>query len=313
VERCLEKYVFGAEYGPPFQLEITWHPDNPDLKHHTLFREGKRIKLEKQALFLLTYLLRNPQQDLSEKQLEDVLSESDSRGSSNVEQQIHSLRVHLVDDKSSPRFIETIPKYGYRFLVRPEFTPDARDAPAMKLFDQWDPKRFLEFIAEAERGDGDDREGDLRILTTAFSSGVPDSFPKLLREKNLRIRILMANETLMEERNAVRANHPPPKARRTRKEQRDTLDTLKTRTPPGNLDVLETNLMPYAFLAHSSKGALLGIFLATESYAEGPMIVVGPGTTLWGTLLTDWKELWKRAEHDDHFKQRTPPKERPKR
>lgn len=50
---------------------------------------------------------------------------------------IKTLRRQLGDDASRPRFIETVPKHGYRFIAQVEAVGDEGAAPAMAGNDQW--------------------------------------------------------------------------------------------------------------------------------------------------------------------------------
>jgi DNA-binding winged helix-turn-helix (wHTH) protein len=289
-----EVLSFGQE---PFRLEIRSHPESAASPHRTLSRAGRKVKAEKRSLELLELFLRQPHHDWHEPDIEQRLWQSDQVG--NVEHHIYRLRKALGDDPKAPRFIETIPGYGYRFMVdvKPEGLSGRDGAPNAaytKIIEQWDEKRFLDFLNETTRGEESDEEGDLRILTTAFTRGIPDSLPDLL-ENNVRIKVLVTSEALIRARNKLRPDNKPPKALRTLRDQLHTLDTMKKRSTGGMLDVLETDVMPCGFVAHSRHGALLGLFLATESYGRGPMIEVGPGTKLWEILRADWKEIWKDA------------------
>ena len=89
-----------------------------------LFKNGKRVKLQEQPFRLLVVLLENAgevvtREDLRSRiWLEDTFVDFD--GSLRVA--VRKLREALDDDAESPRYIETIPKRGYRFLgpaVRP--------------------------------------------------------------------------------------------------------------------------------------------------------------------------------------------------
>jgi DNA-binding winged helix-turn-helix (wHTH) protein len=301
MEHRVETLSFGHKFGEPFHLETRFHEDNPELKHRTLFHGTRKIKAEKRTLDLLAILLQNPLIDFEEKAIGKRLWAGDPILSGNVEQQIYRLRAALGDDPKAPRFIETIPRVGYRFMVAPEAKtrserPAAPDTEGMRVLERWDHEAFVHFLRETKRGDeADEEEGDLRILTTAFSGGVPDVLADLL-EQNVRIKILVMNEALIRARNKVRPYHQPDNALKTLRDQLDTLDGMKKRSSRGTLDVRESNVMPCGFVAHSRNGALLGVFLATESYVRGPMIEIGPGTKLWGTLRADWKALWQDTE-----------------
>jgi DNA-binding winged helix-turn-helix (wHTH) protein len=285
-----------------YRLEIL--PAAPRLRDRLrLFRGDEELNVDQRSLEVLEQLLAHPAETLIR---DDHIAQIVWQGSDgNIDPHIYALRKALDDDASDPKFIETVRGRGFRFLVeiREEvLDPDAEGA-SVRIHEKWDHERFLRFLNETRRGDGPDEEGDLRILSTAFSSGVPDVFTDLL-EKNVRIKILFTNEALMRARNKVRKKFPPEKALKTLREQLHTLETMKEDSSRGTLEVRETDVMPCGFVAHGAHGALLGVFLATESYVRGPMIEADPDSKLWEILRTDWHELWTDAGRKSRIKRR---------
>jgi DNA-binding winged helix-turn-helix (wHTH) protein len=84
-----------------------------------LLKNGRRIKLQEQPYRLLVTLLENPGEIVSREELRSRLWLDDTfvdfDGSLRVA--VRKLREALEDDAEDPRYIETIPKRGYRFLV----------------------------------------------------------------------------------------------------------------------------------------------------------------------------------------------------
>ncbi len=84
-----------------------------------LLKNGRRIRLQEQPYRLLVALLENPGEVISREQLRSRLWRDntfvDFDGSLRVA--VRKLREALDDDAENPRYIETIPKRGYRFLV----------------------------------------------------------------------------------------------------------------------------------------------------------------------------------------------------
>ena len=84
-----------------------------------LLKNGRRIKLQEQPCRLLVALLENPGEVISREELRSHLWPGDTfvdfDGSLRVA--VGKLREALDDDADDPRYIETIPKRGYRFLV----------------------------------------------------------------------------------------------------------------------------------------------------------------------------------------------------
>jgi hypothetical protein len=62
--------------------------------------------------------------------------------------------------------------------------------------------------------------------------------------------------------------------------------------------------MPCGFIAHSNSWALLGIFLAHDSYVAGPMLQIRSDTELWQKLRADWDTRWKAAHMGARKKER---------
>lgn len=266
------------------------------------------MKAERRTLELLAFFLKHPQKELPEFEIAESIWKNDSAAQGNIEQQVYRLRIALGEKAKTPRFIETISGFGYKFLEVPVTGSDpeqhtTNDAGRVRITELWEHETFIRFLAETKRGAGPDEEGDLRIRTTAFSSGVPDVFTDLL-DRNIRIQILFLNEAIIRSRNLVRQEHSPEKALRHLREQTDTLDTMDKRKGSGSLEVLFSDVMPSGFVAHSSHGALFGILLSTESYVRGPMIEIGPNTRLWEILRKDWKHVWERAKDKDNEKRR---------
>jgi len=83
-----------------------------------LFKNGRRVKLQEQPYRLLLVLLENSGEVLSREELRSRLWPDDTfvdfDGSLRVA--VRKLREALGDDAESPRYVETIPKRGYRFL-----------------------------------------------------------------------------------------------------------------------------------------------------------------------------------------------------
>jgi DNA-binding winged helix-turn-helix (wHTH) protein len=84
-----------------------------------LRRQGVRIKLQEQPLQLLQILLENPREVVTREALQKRIWSPDTfvdfdKGLYNT---IKKLREALGDDASSPRYIETVPRRGYRFIA----------------------------------------------------------------------------------------------------------------------------------------------------------------------------------------------------
>lgn len=107
-------YVFG-----PFRL---------DLAQRTLFRNGLRVTLQRKTFETLVLLVENSGRVVEKEDFfKAVWSESFVEDGS-LTVNISLLRKTLGDDQNGQKFIETVPRRGYRFVapVRVEVVPPAR-------------------------------------------------------------------------------------------------------------------------------------------------------------------------------------------
>jgi eukaryotic-like serine/threonine-protein kinase len=107
-----------------------------DVSNKTLTRNGVRVKIQDQPFRVLLLLLEHPGEIVARDQLRSNLWPDgtfvDFDGSLNVI--LKKLRAALDDNPENPRFIETIPRSGYRFIApvtatRTEPPPPADIAP----------------------------------------------------------------------------------------------------------------------------------------------------------------------------------------
>lgn len=98
-----------------------------DLRLKDLHRDGVRLKLPGQPFAVLAKLLENPGEVVTRDELRACLWQKetfvDFDHSLNVS--INRLRETLCDSVEQPRFIETIPRTGYRFIGPVEVTAPA--------------------------------------------------------------------------------------------------------------------------------------------------------------------------------------------
>jgi tetratricopeptide (TPR) repeat protein/DNA-binding winged helix-turn-helix (wHTH) protein len=90
-----------------------------DVAHGTLTRNGVRVKIQDQPFRVLTLLLERPGETVTREELRQKLWPEgtfvDFDGSLNVI--LKKLRAAVDDSSDNPRFIETIPRRGYRFIA----------------------------------------------------------------------------------------------------------------------------------------------------------------------------------------------------
>src|SRR5689334_616908 len=122
-----------------------------DLASGELRKQGVRVKLQDQPFQALVALIERPGEVLTREELQKRLWPSDTtvdfdRG---LNKAIARVRDALGDDADNPRFIETLPSRGYRFLsqVAPASAPatEIRSSPAPAP--PVTPRRRLPWIA----------------------------------------------------------------------------------------------------------------------------------------------------------------------
>jgi DNA-binding winged helix-turn-helix (wHTH) protein len=90
-----------------------------DLKEGELRKDGERIKIQEQPFQVLGVLLRHPNQIVTREQLRSAIWSADTfvDFDNGLNTAINKLREALGDSSDNPRFIETVPRRGYRFIV----------------------------------------------------------------------------------------------------------------------------------------------------------------------------------------------------
>ena len=102
-----------------------------DVAAYELRRNGRRVRLERQPMDLLILLVGRRGQLVSRSQIVDALWCKDVfvDVENGVNTAIRKLRQALRDAPDAPRFIETVPGKGYRFIAAVEILPDTVAAP----------------------------------------------------------------------------------------------------------------------------------------------------------------------------------------
>jgi TolB-like protein len=107
---------------------IRFGPFEVDLHAGELLRLGARVNLQGQPFQVLALLLERPGEMVTRDELCTKLWPADTfvdfeRG---LNKAINKLRAALRDNADRPRFIETLPLRGYRFIARVESLPDTQ-------------------------------------------------------------------------------------------------------------------------------------------------------------------------------------------
>jgi DNA-binding response OmpR family regulator len=95
-----------------------------DRQSRRAFRGTLELQLTPKAIALLEYLMTHPDELLSRDRLLDAVWGWDyPTGTRTVDTRVAELRRKLGDDPAQPRYIETVPGQGYRFVATVEVAP----------------------------------------------------------------------------------------------------------------------------------------------------------------------------------------------
>ena len=90
-----------------------------DFQAGELHKSGLRIRVQDQPLHVLAILLRHPGQIVTREEFRALLWNADTfvDFDHGLTSAVTKLRCALDDDPEHPRFIETVPRHGYRFIA----------------------------------------------------------------------------------------------------------------------------------------------------------------------------------------------------
>jgi DNA-binding winged helix-turn-helix (wHTH) protein len=90
-----------------------------DLRAQELYKGGRRIKLQVQPFQVLAMMLERPGEVVTREEMQKRLWPADTfvDFDHSVNTAVKKLRQALGDDQKKPRYVETLPKRGYRFLA----------------------------------------------------------------------------------------------------------------------------------------------------------------------------------------------------
>src|SRR5436853_3997059 len=105
-----------------------------DPRAGELRRQGAKVKLQEQPFQVLAMLLQSPGEVVTREELQQRIWPADTfvDFENGLNKAINKLRGALGDSAENPRFVETLPRHGYRFIAsidRVEESQNSRDAP----------------------------------------------------------------------------------------------------------------------------------------------------------------------------------------
>ncbi|WP_280155008.1 AAA family ATPase [Piscinibacter sp. XHJ-5] len=119
-----------------------------DEANACLLRGGKAVALAPTPFSLLCALARQPGALLTKDALLDTVWGHQFVSESVLKTAISDLRTTLGDSPREPRFIETVPRRGYRFIAVPAAEPAPPQAPTIDVFTG--PSESLSFIGRTD-------------------------------------------------------------------------------------------------------------------------------------------------------------------
>jgi DNA-binding winged helix-turn-helix (wHTH) protein len=114
-----------------------------DLRTQELSRAGRRVRLPRQSFQVLAALTRVPGDLVTREQLQAELwpAQTEVEYEQGLNAAINRLREALGDSAAEPKYIETLPRRGYRFIGTLESPPVAVPAPVEPAVDAPAPAR----------------------------------------------------------------------------------------------------------------------------------------------------------------------------
>ncbi len=104
---------------PPSSRVLRFGIFEMDRRSRELRRHGIQVKLQDQPFQILSALLEHPGQIVTREELRKTLWPADTFVDFNnsVNAAVNRLREALGDSAENPRFVETVPRHGYRFIA----------------------------------------------------------------------------------------------------------------------------------------------------------------------------------------------------
>ena len=101
-----------------YPQRVRFGPFEADLETHELWKNGVKLKLGGQPFEILALLLNRPGQMVSREELQKEIWTADTFVDFNhgLNAAVNKLRETLSDSAEEPKYIETLPRRGYRFI-----------------------------------------------------------------------------------------------------------------------------------------------------------------------------------------------------
>src|SRR5580692_8390946 len=126
-----------------------------DLRSGEVRKKGVKVRLQGQPYLLLVTLLRQQGEVVRREELRRTLWPEDTfvDFDHSLGTAVNKLREVLGDSASNPRFVETIPRRGYRFIAPVETIGESETAPAASQAPPNNQERAMEGLLETRDED----------------------------------------------------------------------------------------------------------------------------------------------------------------
>src|SRR5271157_1004926 len=131
------------QHGPAGRI-VRFGSFEVDLQEGKLTKGGIRIRLQEQPLRILVLLLERPGQLVTREEIRQKLWSQDTfvEFDDALNTAVGKLRAALNDSADTPRFLETVPRRGYRFVAPVTWTPEAQAPAPIKSPDRRHPYSY---------------------------------------------------------------------------------------------------------------------------------------------------------------------------
>ena len=104
-----------------------------NVRSGELWKQGRKVRLEGQPVEILLCLLENPGELVTRDELRQRLWPADTyvNFEHGLNAAVKRLRLALNDSAGNPRFVETLPRRGYRFLAPVQTVNAAEEGPTL--------------------------------------------------------------------------------------------------------------------------------------------------------------------------------------
>jgi Tol biopolymer transport system component/DNA-binding winged helix-turn-helix (wHTH) protein len=131
-------------------------------------KAGRRIKLTPRAFEVLSYLVKNHGRTIEKQELFENIWRENFVSDNALTRVIREIRQAIGDEAAAPRYIETVPKRGYRFIAEVEITENKNFEKAVDETANGRPEKF----PAADAGSGRPEKARPRWPVPAFAAGV---------------------------------------------------------------------------------------------------------------------------------------------